>query len=649
MATKQINFNNTSTSTKRLNYGAYTISMKDHDRLVSHILARVEASDPLRSQFVDNCERIDRDIYGFLVHDADDLKRSMDNEKGHGVKPVDVKLPLVLAQLDEALTYMAMVLAPDEGIYSAIAPADKQKVAKAFSILMNKHAERFGHYTEIVKFLFNALKYNFGGLTTDWTRVFGMRMVTQGVLQQTEFQKGEVAAGNRLQSIDPYNFLFDGTVSPLQLANQGEWFGSVEMTTPFRVRKMMGDQELFNLESLIKEDATYSRKYFRTRPRIRADVIDQMQTDWVEILTAGFNSSGSDVTGAIERGVFHIWLDPTEFNIRSAGNRIEPGLQIWRIELFNNSQIGSIIHKNNAHGLLPVSIAMPSDDGFLWQTKSQAELLSPFNMFASHQINVHQRSARKKLYGLTFYDRNAIPELADDNVDMLGGKIPVNTQGADMDIRRKVVQYFDGPDTTRTMDDIERMDALMQKVLPTQQSQQVAGLDRATQYQAAATVQSASRRNLKMAKVIDFQALTPSRHMQMFNIYQFQQQMDIVSPDGEVISADPKEFRAAQLEFVISDGLRGLDKLSLIIHLREVLNAVLQNQQAASQFDIVGIINYWTTLVGDQTDFSQFRVQSPIDKLSPEEKQVAFELLQRELAARAGGGGGQAPGQGGAA
>ena len=38
-----------------------------------------------------------------------------------------------------------------------------------------------------------------------------------------------------------------------------------------------------------------------------------------------------------------------------------------------------------------------------------------------------------------------------------------------------------------------------------------------------------------------------------------------------------------------------------------MINSVLQSQQAIEEIDIVGLLNYYTTLMGDQTDLNQFR------------------------------------------
>jgi hypothetical protein len=212
-----------------------------------------------------------------------------------------------------------------------------------------------------------------------------------------------------------------------------------------------------------------------------------------------------------------------------------------------------------------------------------------------------------------------------DDIDLAGGKIPATgtAAGQETDLRKAIVQFTDGPDTSRTMEDVERMDGLMQKIMPTDILKQVANLERATQFQAAATVQGANRRNLKIAKVINAHAMNRSRRMQTYNI------VEILGPDGTIIEVNPNQFRNARIELTISDGLKGLDRLSLIMSIKEVLNSILQSQEASNRFDVVALINYWTSLLGDNTDFKQFEAVHPIDRLSPQEKDAAMQLLQQ--------------------
>jgi len=60
----------------------------------------------------------------------------------------------------------------------------------------------------------------------------------------------------------------------------------------------------------------------------------------------------------------------------------------------------------------------------------------------------------------------------------------------------------------------------------------------------------------------------------------------------------------------------------------------------------MAFLDHLTSLMGDKTDLSQFKIRSEIDQLPPDQKKLAFQLLQQFLQQQQGGGqGSQQPGQ----
>lgn len=601
-----------------------TLSNENYHALLKHCTSRLDLAKLQRGRYIEIFKNIDREYYGWLKRDADDRKRQRDNQRGIGVKPVDQKLSMLFSQIDEAATYLLSVLAPDEAMYTAMAAKQHQQVASGFAKLMNDHAKIFGHFRHYAMFVLSAMKYNFGAFGVNWNERYG-NQVANDQFNKPEVRRTVVAMGNEVLSFDPYNTLMDPSVNPVDMPEAGEYFGVVDVTTEFRLRKAAMDGELFNVDDYTKvENQNVYRPYYETKPFVRndsSDVVD-MRTDWFSVLSYHQEAKESSVGFEITTAFF--WLIPAKFGLSPSKN-----YEIWKVVLGGDKTILSVQHQDNAHGMLPINVAMPYEDNFGWQTKGAAERLVPHQQFASFVMNTHQRSTRKRLYGLTLYDAQRIPLMAQDTVDMEGGKIPYNSNGQDVDVNKIIKQFTDGPDTTGTLQNISLVGELMQDIMPTKMQQQVAGLDRATQYQAAAVVQSASRRNLKLGKIIDSQAMQRGRRMQMLNIQQKQQNVEILTDGGELVAVDPKEFRSIKLEFDISDGLKGIDRLALTMNIKEVLNSILQSQQASAQIDVVGVINYWTSMLGDNTDFRQFKIASPLDQLPADQRNLAFQLLQQ--------------------
>ena len=598
-----------------------------HAVLLQYLKARLDWANQTHIPFVEKLRAIDKEVSGHILLDADDTKRERENAKGFGLKPTDVKLPMTLVQIDEAVTVLLQMLAPDEGMYSAVAAVEKQQVAKGFTALMNNNDKQYGHYTNLNKALGSLMKYNVMGLAVDWDETRGNKVVT-GQSGLPETVEATLRAGNTLEALSMYNTLWDPSVKVTDIPTKGEFFATVKLHTPFRVKKMEKDGDIVGASDVLSNSGSYEHSYYQLLPELRNSFQSQSSKipNWHEVFNPGTGKTASD---SIEFVTMPIWINPKELGLSRSDK-----LEIWRFTIANGTRIVDAVHLTNAHAMLPATFAVALDDEMELNTKTYAELLTPFNRFSSFQMNVHQRAARKSLYGLTFYLKRFVPALGDDDIDMASGKIPV--EGNIEDIRKAIVQYFDAPNTANTLQDISSMDELMQKVLPTDVLKQVTDLERATRYQAAATVQGTDRRCYKIAKLIDSFALQPARLMQMYNIFEYQEEMEMIGPDGKLVTVDPAEFRDADLEFSVSDGLSGIDKLGMQEGYKEVLNSILQSQTASERIDVVAVINYISTLWGDKTDFAQFAYQTEFDKLTPDEKNIALQLLQRAQAAQQG-------------
>lgn len=602
------------------------ISQKNHDKLVGHIVKCLEAWNWYRGPQVQRFREIDKEIAGHLVPTKEDQKRILDNRKGKGgPKTVNEHIQFALMQMDEAVTYFLGVFADEGSMYSAVTTRDKQTIANGLTQLMNQHARTYQHYRHFARSFLDALKYNIGGHFIRWDEKKG-RKITGSIGGSPEIKLNQIIRqGNELVSIDPYNFIADPAVYPVDVPTRGQFAGGIELIRPFELQKM--DAENFYFGAAKCEYNQGDLRFFEARPAIQHQYLagGQVTTNWDSFWS---NKYYSDINGVgfdgtvIERTEIYMWLNPKDYGLGPKDD-----MQIWRIHMLNNKRIALAQYQSNVHDQLPCAIMMPNEDGMNLQSRTFAEVLLPFQKFASAQLNLHQAASRKRLYGITIYNRRVIPVL--ENEDLTGGKIPANPISDDYNLNNAIVHLNDAPDTTRTMQDVKDSLELMQKMLPSVQPGQVASLERATRYQSAAYVQATNRRNQKMAKLMNSQAIDPNKRMQLQNILQFQPQVEITDNEtGQNVTVNPDELRAAKIEFTLSDGLKGLDKMVISESLQEIINMLLQSP-VAKDYDMGGIIDYFLELQGEKMDFTQFKYLNPIDALPEEYKQVAFMLLQQ--------------------
>lgn len=115
---------------------------------------------------------------------------------------------------------------------------------------------------------------------------------------------------------------------------------------------------------------------------------------------------------------------------------------------------------------------------------------------------------------------------------------------------------------------------------------------------------------------------------------QFQDVFEVFDENGATQEIKPSDIRDGKFEFLVGSGLRGLDKLVIQETLSNILFAILQSPQATQQIDVVSLMNFITTTMGDFTDLNQFKFQNEFDRLTPEQKQMAFQLLQSAMQAQ---------------
>ena len=583
---------------------------ENEQKLVQYVTERLEIAQAVRGPFVQRLRDIDKQITGFVKLDDNDRKRHRDNLAGKAPKPVKHNLPLTQSQIDEAATFLLSVFAPEGDLFEAISDTSKQSLANGLALYANQQGQRVQYYRHLSRGLSDILKYNLGGWFINWEQDSGVRFSTTAD-KQVKKEAGVVWEGNRMTALDMYNFLWDPTIHPVDLANKGEFFATVELCSRFKIRKYGREKRLFNIERYITEkdrnkftpDGTVT--YYEATPQVRHDTEDNTGTaNWTSIFS-GVSGTGP-ISGA-EVVHFVTWLVPKEFGLSSANE-----LQLWYIALVNGDRIGYHAQLEDSHGMLPVAISSPIEDSLGIDQRSYAEQLLPLQNFASFLLNTHQDATRKALYGITFYNPNIFPGLDKKEDELIAAKIPMRTTSMDRDINKAVIQFTDAPDTKDNIQQIGLISDLMQKILPTDQLRQVAGLERATTYQAAATVQASNRRNYKIARVIASQAITTLKLLMMYNIYGNLQTFEYTNEEGQRVEANIADVVDKQIELDIGSGLKGIDRLIIVQTIQNILQYVLQSQDAVARIDILKLLNYFTSLAGDRTNLTQFARQEPV-------------------------------------
>jgi hypothetical protein len=158
------------------------------------------------------------------------------------------------------------------------------------------------------------------------------------------------------------------------------------------------------------------------------------------------------------------------------------------------------------------------------------------------------------------------------------------------------------------------MMALIDQFFPTQSlPSQIAGIDRAVDSQVAAVQQGANRRQQKGARLIDETMLRPMRCSMYYNIVQYQKDNEKVADfyTGKEVDIDLSKLRDMNLSLIIGQGLKALDRQAMQGQLREIIFALIQAPTAAQRIDLLGLLDYWTSMMDLEMNLKQFEVVPP--------------------------------------
>ncbi len=587
-------------------------SKQNHDKLLKYLLERLTFGFKSRDQREPRMRDVDTKIAGWIALDEKDRERAIKEALTGDPMAKKQNLPLIFIHMDDLLTYLTQSFAPNRGMFASFGNATQEGPARGLMTLMNNQAVYAGYYREVALSCWNTLKYNLGGVQTGWDRDMTTSYQRRG---------GEMMAtpalqwqGNRIRAFDMYNTCWDCAVEPSRVFERGEFVGTSFRESLFEIRRKTGSQFYFNVDGLGGTDLSLSKEggFYVTPPRntypLRAT--SKNQTNWVSVFRGTVDEGFMENTYELNR--IYIWINPLEFGLlpRNAGNRASRNrLEIWRFTLLGKQRVIEASHMTNVHNHLPAYFGTIHDDEGTNHLKSPAELLEPIQQVGSFAMNIHVDGMRKNVYGTTYYDPSGIDmsQLKDGEVS---ARVPVSKAGFGRDIRTMVLHDNNQVDTSQTLSMMQGAFDLANTVFPSMSApNQIADMERAVASQVAAVQQGSSRRNHKMARILDETMFRPMRTGMFQNIVQYFDEDSTTGLDGNKVNIDISGLKTTDVEFVIGMGLKTLDRTAAANSFQSLIFAMIQNPQAAAQYDIAEMINDWANMIDLNLDMTKYRIQ----------------------------------------
>lgn len=596
---------------------------KTHERLLQYCRERLKAGLGGRDSRVARYAQIDRDVYAWMELDSEDKQRQRKHERDGSPLATAMSLPLTWVHIDDMMTYYAQTFAPNRGMFYHTAKPDDTNEASDLVTVMNNHAVYGSYYRQLLRGIFNLLKYNVGGVFANWSTDYGPKLVvnpdnTAGVESEVIF------SGNKINAIDMYNFIYDESVEPTNLYKDGEWCAIVEMKSHYWLKQKCLDQVYFNCEELFEGNSIGKNSYYKDPPvESRMDIHNTSgaggAVNWYSWLAGGTQYT---LNNGFELTTMYIRLNPNDFGL-VPGNRAQRATrnkyEIWRVTIANDEKIIQCQQMTNIHNYLPAFLGVLNDDFLREAAKSSAEILNPLQQFSSFLMNVHVEGSRKNLYGTTYYDPSRVG-LAEVPAGEVAARVPIKPQGYGQDIRTMVYNDHKNLDTRQTLDDLQGMIEIINMFFPTQSlPSQIAGIDRAVDSQVTAVQQGSNRRQHKGARLIDDTMMRPMRYALYYNIIQFLQDGVKIADyfSGKETEINLSKLRDVNLVSLIGQGLKSIDRQQVASQMQQIIFALIQAPQTAQGIDILKMLDYWTSMMDVDTNMEQFRLEQQPEEGAP--------------------------------
>jgi hypothetical protein len=587
---------------------------KVHGKLLSYLQQRLHYGKQERDSNLSRFVRIDKKISGWMKLSQEDQVRARKQDVEGDPLITKINLPLTWVHIDDIMTYFAATFAPNRGMFYHTAKPEENQDAVQIVTKMNNDAVQSGSYREILQGLFSLLKYNQGGYMVNWTREEGPVLIQNEVGTEPQVEMQVRWQGNKMTAIDNYNTLKDPSVPLHRLHVDGEFIAHVDLRSHYWLQSRAAQGFYFNLGDKLDGDHELSSLTYYKHPPQEAQFNseDATGTDWVSVLS---ESAGYIRASGFELVTIYIRLNPTEFGL-IPGGRNERALrnryEIWRFTILNDERIIEARFMNNIHGYLPCFMGTMNDDIMGQAQKSVGEILGPLQDFASFLVNTHVAASRKKLYGTTFYDPSMV-DLSQIPAGEVAARLKVRPAAYGKDIRSFIFQMDENTDTENTLSQLEGIMGLINQFFPTQSlPSQIASIDRAVDSQVAAVQQGANRRQQKAARLLDDTIFRNVRFAMYYNIIQYAADSEEITDvfTGQKVTLDIANLRNSNLPFIIGQGLKAIDRMAAAGMMQQVIFALIQAPQASQGLDILGLIDYWTSMIDIDIDMKQFRLQA---------------------------------------
>ncbi len=568
-------------------------------------------------------ENIDRQYMRERDWTDDTIKARIAARRGDNTKFQNVTVPVIMPQVQSALTYLSNVFATGYPMFPVTADPANEDAAMQLETVINENAVTAGWAQQLIKFFRDGLKYNIHALECTWEQRTTWAVENDVSKRNSAGAKKVLWNGNVLRRMDMYNTFWDPRVHPVEMHFNGEYAGYTEIYSRSRFKKFCND--LYNrvspgkvIEALASQPVQGAIGTSNNAPfGYYIPIINpfpfmnrQAGFDWMAWATnTVVSKTGAQFANVYSVTTFYARIIPSDFDLK-VPERNTP--QVWKYIIINGQVILSAERLTNIHGYIPIFFGQPIEDGLDYQTKSFASNVSDMQDIASAMWNSYMASKRRLIGDRVLYDPSRIKE-KDINSTNPAAKIPVRPSAFGKPLNEAVYQFPFRDEQTESLVQgsaaVINFANLINGQNPATQGQFVKG--NKTRHEYDDVMGHGNGQNQMLAMSAEAQVFTPVKEVLKLNTMQYQEAKTIYNTGrGKQVDVDPTDLRKSAVNFKVSDGLIPSDKVTGDDMLQTVVQQLASSPQLAGGFNLAPMFTYLMKTQGlDLTPFQKSQEQ----------------------------------------
>lgn len=586
-----------------------------------------------------------------IDYTQENLRARMANKYGDSSKFQNITIPVVMPQVENAVTYQTSVFLTGVPLFSVVTDSANIDAANQMTALIEDQQTK-GKWTQQLILAFrDAFKYNLACVEVDWCRKVTAALDNTVPITSTPngvaAQKNVIWEGNNIRRMDMYNTFFDSRVAPSEMHEKGEFSGYTELMSRVRLKQFIAELPTKMVENIIPAfesgfgggsggmgfGAGGIESFYipEVNPFSVFNKDPRATTNWLAWAgmspDSGVNGKTIDYKNLYEVTTLYGRIIPSDFNL-SVPAKNTP--QVWKFILVNHQVIIYAERMTNAHGWIPMLFAQPMEDGLTYQTKSLAQNVEPIQDVSSAMMNSVIASARRRIGDRVLYNPSLINR-ADINSDNPSAKIPVRPNAYGRPLNEAVYHFpYDSSVDQYAMSQISQLGSLANQISgqnPARQGQFVKGNKTLAEY--SDVMSHSNGRDQLVSILLEAQWFTPMKEIIKINNLQYQGGTSLYSPSQKaVVNVDPVALRNATMSFKISDGLVPADKIMNSDQWQVAMQVIGSSPQIGAGYNIAPMFSYLMKQQGaDLSDFEKSQQQTAYESALQQWQGLTNQLM----------------------